>query len=195
MADRHARDLRRPPSSARREGGLDSLKIGSMVAYIHRHKYRLPRLEPRSDLGFAADFLYMVTGEEPSEASEKLMNVLFVLHADHELNVSTFTARVGRVHPLGRLLEHHSGGGGAEGTPPRRSQREGRRDGRGDRLAGPRRGVHPPAAGAQGEDNGFRPSHLQDERPPGDDPEEVCGRVVSTDEERTTWPSSTACLS
>jgi len=69
-------------------------KIGSIVAYIHRHKYQLPQLEPRSDLSFAADFLYMVTGEEPDRTSEKLMDVLLVLHADHELNASTFTARV-----------------------------------------------------------------------------------------------------
>jgi len=69
-------------------------KIGSIVAYIHRHKHLLPHLEPRDDLGFAANFLYMLTGDEPDKASERLMNAILVLHADHELNASTFTARV-----------------------------------------------------------------------------------------------------
>ncbi len=69
-------------------------KIGSIVAYIHRHKHLLPHLEPRDDLSFAANFLYMLNGEEPDKASERLMNAILVLHADHELNASTFTARV-----------------------------------------------------------------------------------------------------
>jgi citrate synthase len=69
-------------------------KIGTIVPYIHRHKYRLPQLEPRKDISYAADLLYLLTGKAPDAASEKLMNVLLVLHADHELNASTFTARV-----------------------------------------------------------------------------------------------------
>jgi citrate synthase len=69
-------------------------KIGTVVPYIHRHKYRLPRLEPRKDVSFASDLLYLLTGKEPDAFSEKLMNVMLVLHADHEFNASTFTARV-----------------------------------------------------------------------------------------------------
>jgi citrate synthase len=69
-------------------------KIGTIVPYIHRHKYRLPPLEPRKDLSYAADLLYLLTGKTPDASSEKLMSVLLVLHADHELNASTFTARV-----------------------------------------------------------------------------------------------------
>jgi citrate synthase len=69
-------------------------KIGSIVAYVHQHKHLLTHLEPRDDLGFAANFLYMITGEVPDAAAEGLMNAILVLHADHELNASTFTARV-----------------------------------------------------------------------------------------------------
>jgi len=69
-------------------------KIGTVVAAIHRHKHDQEILRPRDDLGYASDFLYMVTGEVPNEADEKLMNVLLILHADHEFAASTFTARV-----------------------------------------------------------------------------------------------------
>jgi citrate synthase len=69
-------------------------KMGTLVAAIHRHKHDLEILNPREDLSFASDFLYMVTVEVPSQADTKLMDVLLILHADHELNASTFTARV-----------------------------------------------------------------------------------------------------
>ena len=69
-------------------------KIGTVVAAIHRHKHDQEILIPRDDLSFAANFLYMVTGEVPTEEDTKLMDVLLILHADHEFNASTFTARV-----------------------------------------------------------------------------------------------------
>ncbi|MDA4128571.1 MAG: citrate/2-methylcitrate synthase [Thaumarchaeota archaeon] len=71
-----------------------SAKIGTIVAAIHRHKHDWDPNPPRDELGYASNFLYMVTGKEPSQADTKLMDVLFILHADHELNASTFTARV-----------------------------------------------------------------------------------------------------
>ena len=69
-------------------------KMGTLVAAVHRHKHDQEPLVPREDLSYAANFLYMVTGEVPSDADTKLMDVLLILHADHELNASTFTARV-----------------------------------------------------------------------------------------------------
>ena len=69
-------------------------KIGTVVAAIHRHKHGQDPLPPREDLGYSANLLYMVTGEKPSRDDERLMDVLLILHADHELNASTFTARV-----------------------------------------------------------------------------------------------------
>ena len=69
-------------------------KIGTIVAAIHRHKHDQPIVNPKADLSFSSNFLYMVTGKEPTEESAKLMDVLLILHADHELNASTFTARV-----------------------------------------------------------------------------------------------------
>lgn len=69
-------------------------KIGTIVAAIHRHKHDQPMINPKTDLTFSSNFLYMVTGKEPTEESARLMDVLLILHADHELNASTFTARV-----------------------------------------------------------------------------------------------------
>ena len=69
-------------------------KIGTVVAAIHKHKHDQEMLQPRDDLSFASNFLYMVTGEVPTEEDTRLMDVLLILHADHEFNASTFTARV-----------------------------------------------------------------------------------------------------
>lgn len=48
---------------------------------------------PRSDLGHAANFLYMLTAEEPHELPAGILDVCLVLHADHTFNASTFAAR------------------------------------------------------------------------------------------------------
>ncbi len=69
-------------------------KMATMVAAIHRHKHGQEPLQPKEDLGYSANLLYMVTGEVPSKADERLMDALLILHADHELNASTFAARV-----------------------------------------------------------------------------------------------------
>src|SRR6266436_3665424 len=45
-------------------------------------------------LGFAANFLYTLTGNRPDEVMERAFDVAMILHADHELNASTFAARV-----------------------------------------------------------------------------------------------------
>jgi 2-methylcitrate synthase len=69
-------------------------KIGTLVASIHRLKHDQEIMAPREDLSFSSNFLYMVTGDVPTAEDAKLMDVLLILHADHELNASTFTARV-----------------------------------------------------------------------------------------------------
>jgi citrate synthase len=71
-----------------------SAKIGTIVAAIHRHKHDQDFITPSDDLGYSANLLYMVTGEEPSAEDTRLLDVILILHADHELNASTFTARV-----------------------------------------------------------------------------------------------------
>ncbi|MCQ6274241.1 citrate synthase [Bacillus sp. V3B] len=69
-------------------------KLTSIVAAYSRIREGKKTLMPKRDLSFAANFLYMLNGEIPNEISEKAFNKALVLHADHELNASTFTARV-----------------------------------------------------------------------------------------------------
>ncbi len=69
-------------------------KIPTIVTAFSRIREGKEPVAPREDLGFAANFLYMLTGEEPSEIAVNAFNKALVLHADHELNASTFTARV-----------------------------------------------------------------------------------------------------
>lgn len=51
-------------------------------------------LEPRSDLDHAGNFYYMLTGKEPTPAVRKVLDACLILHAEHTMNASTFTARV-----------------------------------------------------------------------------------------------------
>ena len=51
-------------------------------------------IEPRPDKGIAWNFLYLLNGDEPDEYAAKTFDVALILHADHELNASTFSARV-----------------------------------------------------------------------------------------------------
>lgn len=66
----------------------------AIVAGFERIRKGSDFIPPREDLGFAANFLYMMTGTKPDETAAKAFNIALVLHADHELNASTFAARV-----------------------------------------------------------------------------------------------------
>jgi citrate synthase len=69
-------------------------KIPTIIAAIARIRDGKQPLAPRSDLGLVANFLYMLTGNEPSEVAVQALDKVLILQADHELNASTFTARV-----------------------------------------------------------------------------------------------------
>jgi citrate synthase len=69
-------------------------KIGVIAAYFHRARQGLELPQVRDDLGEAAHFLYLLNGKEPSPEAEKTLDVAYVLHADHGMNASTFSARV-----------------------------------------------------------------------------------------------------
>ncbi len=69
-------------------------KIGVIAAYFHRAR-RGKSLPPvREDLGEAAHFLYLMCDEPPTQEAADTLDVAFVLHADHGMNASTFSARV-----------------------------------------------------------------------------------------------------
>ena len=66
----------------------------TIVAAIEALRKGREPLAPRPDLSLAANFLYMLFGEEQDQAAVRAMDVALILHADHELNASTFAARV-----------------------------------------------------------------------------------------------------
>jgi citrate synthase len=69
-------------------------QIGSVVATWGRMTAGGGHIDPDPALGHAANFLYMLTGRRPSATATRAFDVSLVLHADHELNASTFAARV-----------------------------------------------------------------------------------------------------
>lgn len=66
----------------------------TILAYYHRFRSGLPFVRPDSSLSIAENFLYMLNGRKPTPTMAKAMDVCLVLHADHGLNNSTFSARV-----------------------------------------------------------------------------------------------------
>jgi citrate synthase len=69
-------------------------KISVIAAYFHRARQGLSLPEVRTDLDEAAHFLYLLNGSEPSTEAANTLDVAYVLHADHGMNASTFSARV-----------------------------------------------------------------------------------------------------
>ncbi|WP_298253011.1 bifunctional 2-methylcitrate synthase/citrate synthase [uncultured Arthrobacter sp.] len=66
----------------------------AVVAYDQRRRREQPLVEPRDDLGYSANFLWMTFGEEAPPEVVHAFDVSMVLYAEHSFNASTFTARV-----------------------------------------------------------------------------------------------------
>ena len=69
-------------------------KISAVVTSFARIRQGKEPVKPKKDLSYAENFLYMLNGAEPKDIEVEAINKALVLHADHELNASTFTARV-----------------------------------------------------------------------------------------------------
>lgn len=69
-------------------------QIPTIIASFDRIRKGLDPVAPLDEGTMARNFLYMLNGEEPGEAAERIFDVCLVLHADHGLNASTFTSRV-----------------------------------------------------------------------------------------------------
>jgi len=89
LNEEHARD----DADHRRAIGITA-KVGVIAAYFHRIRLGLDLPPVRQDLGEAAHFLYLLNGETPSPEAAQTLDVAYVLHADHGMNASTFSARV-----------------------------------------------------------------------------------------------------
>ena len=82
-----------PQANYRKAVRLTS-QIGSLVATLGRMNAGGGPIAPDPVLGHAANFLYMLKGERPSALSARALDIALILHADHELNASTFAGRV-----------------------------------------------------------------------------------------------------
>jgi citrate synthase len=90
--DPGSRDLSR--EGALRTATKLTAQFPIVVAAFERLRKGQEPVEPRDDLNIASNFLYMLKGEEPGEREARIFDACLILHADHELNASTFTARV-----------------------------------------------------------------------------------------------------
>src|SRR5215211_5394621 len=82
------------PQSQYRKAVRLTAQTGTIVATWGRMKAGGGPIDPDPVLGHAANFLYMLTGERPGALATRAFDVALTLHADHELNASTFAARV-----------------------------------------------------------------------------------------------------
>jgi citrate synthase len=69
-------------------------KLPTAIARFHRRTLGLDPVEPDPALTYAENFLTMLHGERPAERAAHIFDVAMILHAEHEMNASTFTARV-----------------------------------------------------------------------------------------------------
>ncbi len=69
-------------------------QIAMVVALFDRIRKDKPVVEADSALSHAGNFLWMLNGEKPSPTATRALDIALILHADHELNASTFAARV-----------------------------------------------------------------------------------------------------
>jgi citrate synthase len=80
-------------------------QIAMIVANYDRIRKGKPLVEPDQSLSHAANFLLQLNGVAPSKTAERALDIALILHADHELNASTFAARV----TAATLSDMHSG--------------------------------------------------------------------------------------
>jgi citrate synthase len=88
----------------RRKAAQLIAKLPTIVARYHRRRQGLDAVTPDPSLPYAENFLTMLRGESPSEEEARAFDVAMILHAEHEMNASTFTART----VAGTLSDLHS---------------------------------------------------------------------------------------
>ena len=78
--------------AARRTALRITAAMPTVLAAFERLRAGAEPIDPREDLGHAANFLYMLNGEKPGEVAAETFDMALTVHADHGLNASTFTA-------------------------------------------------------------------------------------------------------
>mgnify|MGYP001500638534 FL=1 len=92
LYDTEANDMSRE-ANLRKATRLQA-QLPTIVAAFARIREGKEPIAPKADVSIAYNFLYMLTGKEPEPVAVEALNKALVLHADHELNASTFAARV-----------------------------------------------------------------------------------------------------
>jgi citrate synthase len=82
------------PAATRRKAIRLIAIFPTIVAAFDRLRNGLEPVAPSADLGHAANFLYMLSGEDPDPEDARVLDVCLILHAEHGMNASTFSARV-----------------------------------------------------------------------------------------------------
>ncbi len=82
------------PDSVLRKAYRLTAKMATIVAAFDRIRNGKEPIAPKTSLSHAANFLYMLNGEEPNDVFARAFDIALILHADHEMNASTFAARV-----------------------------------------------------------------------------------------------------
>jgi citrate synthase len=90
--------------ATRRKAIRATAQMGTLVAAIQRIAEGKEPIAPRPDKSIAWNFLHMLQGKEPDDVTTRVFDVALILHADHELNASTFAARV----TAATLSDYHS---------------------------------------------------------------------------------------
>jgi citrate synthase len=92
MYDPDATDNSR--TANRRKAARLTSQMATAVCAHHRIRAGQRPIEPSPELPHAANFLYMLTGQKPTDVTTRAFNASLILYAEHELNASTFTTRV-----------------------------------------------------------------------------------------------------
>ena len=82
------------PTQVRLDGLRMAAQVPVLLTRLFRHQRGLPPVDPDPDLGYAAAYLQMLTGDRPSSRSARALEEYLILTMDHGFNSSTFTARV-----------------------------------------------------------------------------------------------------
>jgi 2-methylcitrate synthase len=109
-SDPDGRDM--SPAANRRKAVRLTAQIGTIVAAIHRLRQGQAVVAPDPGRTHAEDFLRMLNGETARSTAVRAFDIALILHADHELNASTFAARV----TAATLSDMHSAVTSAIGT-------------------------------------------------------------------------------
>jgi citrate synthase len=91
-------------ANERRKAAALVARLPTIVARHHRRRQGLEPVEPDPSLSYAENFLTMLRGAAPTEEEIRAFDVAMIVHAEHEMNASTFTARV----VVGTLSDMHS---------------------------------------------------------------------------------------